>query len=493
LGKHVLSTTAPGSPPAKALTPGNRVNKAKTFRPVDVAFDFSWCRSIASGCRQDKEVIMLGYSDDEAEFEGLENHGSTTQGLRIPDSSHFTSSIYPRGNSVGSTGYAAPDLDLQRSRSASFSVRFREAGGVNSINNFARSWQRAAAFPEVIPRRSSFVAVDSDDDLATSPGVQPGRSSRVYSQDADLERPLLGPYGQTSDEHGPDDQGHSKKGFPASSILGSSFDRSLGASYGTISSRVSESARRHAIQFHREHQALADAPIDSDAEPLLVKQVQHEDGTRENIVIGQSTVPQTIFNSVNVLIGVGLLSLPLAMKQAGWLLGLLFLFFAAVTTSYTAKILAKCLDVDRSLVTYADLAYISFGHHARLVISLLFCLELVGACVALVVLFADSLHVLVPGLSIFQWKMICGAMLIPLNFVPLRFLSVTSILGILSCTSIVLLTFIDGLIKPDAPGSLLQPSRTYLFPDSWSTVPLSFGLIMCKSMFEIRIPEYLNC
>jgi vesicular inhibitory amino acid transporter len=168
---------------------------------------------------------------------------------------------------------------------------------------------------------------------------------------------------------------------------------------------------------------------------LILKHVEHEDGTHEDIIIGQSTVPQTVFNSVNVLIGIGLLSLPLALKHSGWVLGLLFLIYSAVTTSYTAKILAKCLDVDKTLVTYADLAYISFGHHARLVTSILFCLELLGACVALVVLFADSLYALVPGLSILEWKIVCGLVLVPLNFLPLRFLSVTSILGIVSCTS----------------------------------------------------------
>lgn len=200
---------------------------------------------------------------------------------------------------------------------------------------------------------------------------------------------------------------------------------------------MSESTRRNAIQFHRElHPHVhVDGSGDLDRGPLLVKHVQHEDGTQEDIIVGQSTVPQTIFNSVNVLIGIGLLSLPLAMKHAGWVLGLTFLVFSAVTTSYTAKILAKCLDVDQSVVTYADLAYISFGQNARLITSFLFCLELLGACVALVVLFADSLYALVPGLSILQWKIVCGVVLVPLNFLPLRFLSITSILGIISCTS----------------------------------------------------------
>ncbi|KAB8254628.1 transmembrane amino acid transporter protein-domain-containing protein [Aspergillus pseudonomiae] len=391
----------------------------------------------------------------------------TTLGVRIPSSNPPDLppelDVFSRGNSSGPTGYLIDAYSVNRPRAASFSARFRHAGGVNSIDSFARSWQRAAGFPEIIPRRPSFVTVESDEEWAVH--------DTATSQD---RRPLLAADGE-EDGHGLDDQG-TPKGI--ASIFGSSLDRSAGTSYGTISSRVSEATRRHAVQLHREQEARLDAPASEDTESLLVKQVHHEDGTRESIVVGQSTVPQTIFNSVNVLIGVGLLSLPLAMKQAGWLLGLTFLSFAAAVTSYTAKILARCLDVDRSLVTYADLAYISFGNHARLATSLLFCLELIGACVALVVLFADSLQALIPGLSSLQWKLICGLMLVPLNFVPLRLLSVTSILGIISCTSIVMLICLDGLLKPNGPGSLYEPARTSLFPNNWRTVPLSFGLIM---------------
>ncbi|KAL4926114.1 putative transporter [Aspergillus undulatus] len=358
---------------------------------------------------------------------------------------------------------------------ASFSMRFRQAGGVNSIDNFARSWQRAACFPEVFPRHSSFVTAESDEGWHPSGDSFVGSHGSSHADlDPTLTRPLLS-------DNVPGGLGQRDGGLNTGHL-----ELPLGTSYGSISSRVSESARKHVIEFHRQQQAHPEPAVSQDGEPLLVKQLQHEDGTRESVIVGQSTVPQTVFNSVNVLIGVGLLSLPLAMKHAGWLLGLTFLLFAAITTSYTAKILAKCLDVDRSLVTYADLAYISFGHHARLVISFLFCLELLGACVALVVLFADSLHVLLPGLSIPQWQIICGLMLVPLSFVPLRLLSVTSILGILSCTSIVAIICIDGFVKPHAPGSLREPMQTYLLPENWGTLPLSFGLIMCKSLSVSR-------
>ncbi|KAJ5364686.1 Vacuolar amino acid transporter 1 [Penicillium cataractarum] len=390
--------------------------------------------------------------------------------LRIPTaaaSNSYDPGHLGHGNPLGEAEH------LGRERSSSFS-RIRQVGGPNSIDNFARSWQRAAYFPEVIPRRSSFVFAESDDELAIATGLE-------YGSRSDIERPLLSEDsgGEDSEQEDLSAPGRSRKSVPTAALLSSSFERSFATSYGTISSRVSESTRRNAIQFHREqHQVIGDGTGDPDREPLILKHVEHEDGTHEDIIIGQSTVPQTVFNSVNVLIGIGLLSLPLALKHSGWVIGLSFLIYSAVITSYTAKILAKCLDVDKTLVTYADLAYISFGQHARLVTSILFCLELLGACVALVVLFADSLYALVPGLSILQWKIVCGLVLVPLNFLPLRFLSVTSILGIISCTSIVILICVDGLIKPDSPGSLRQPANTYLFPDNWATVPLSFGLIM---------------
>ncbi|KAJ5426596.1 hypothetical protein N7465_001666 [Penicillium sp. CMV-2018d] len=398
--------------------------------------------------------------------------------LRIPAAT-------PSSYDYGRLDHGSPTAESEiggRQRSSSYSIRVRQAGGPNSIDNFARSWQRAAAFPEVLPRRSSFVSAHSDDEFAIATGQEYGaRSSPSWGRHSDVDRPLLrGDSDSDQDDEGSGAPDSSKRALPSTGLLASSFDRTFATSYGTISSRMSESTRRHAIQFHREHHphVHVDGSGDLDRGPLLVKHVQHEDGTQEDIIVGQSTLPQTIFNSVNVLIGIGLLSLPLAMKHAGWLLGLLFLIFSAVTTSYTAKILAKCLDVDRSVVTYADLAYISFGQNARLITSFLFCLELLGACVALVVLFADSLYALVPGLSILQWKIVCGVVLVPLNFLPLRFLSITSILGIISCTSIVVLICIDGFIKPNAPGSLRQPANTFLFPENWATLPLSFGLIM---------------
>lgn len=43
--------------------------------------------------------------------------------------------------------------------------------------------------------------------------------------------------------------------------------------------------------------------------------------------------------------------------------------------------------------------------------------------------------------------------------------------------AVVAVVIIDGFIKPEGPGSLIQPAMTHLFPANWLTLPLSFGLL----------------
>jgi vesicular inhibitory amino acid transporter len=379
---------------------------------------------------------------------------------------------------------------------------FRQAGGVNSIDNFARSMQRAAGFLEIGPaRRGSFVFSEDDTgeagegdrgqvsgphtsllrqqiEAAGAQDLQGGAIEEDYEERAkgDTITPVESRY---SDAPRPSD-------FVTDRLLHvPHLASSFGTSYGTISSQPTSAARHRAsilIQErqeaqHRQEIAAGQEP-DKEREPLLLKKVKLQDGTHTTVIVGQSTVPQTVFNSVNVLIGVGLLSLPLGIKYSGWVIGMIFLFLAAVVTQYTAKLLAYVLDVDGSFVNYSDVAFVSFGHRTRTAVQALFSLELTAANVALVVLFADSLNALIPGLQIWEWKVICGIILIPLNFVPLRLLAVTSVLGILCCTGLVVIVFIDGFIKPHSPGSLREPAKTYAFPERWSTLPLSFGLLM---------------
>lgn len=174
-----------------------------------------------------------------------------------------------------------------------------------------------------------------------------------------------------------------------------------------------------------------DAALGED-QPILVKEVK-QGGRVVLTVEGQSTLLQSVFNSINALVGIGLFSLPLALGMSGWLIGLPLLTLMALVATHTGKLLGKCMKMDPSLITYSDLAYVSFGARARIVVSVLFTLELVGACVALMILFADSLDLLLPGIgSVNVWKSVCAVLVLILNTLPLRWLSYTSVVGIFS-------------------------------------------------------------
>ncbi|UZP35321.1 hypothetical protein NXS19_003137 [Fusarium pseudograminearum] len=75
---------------------------------------------------------------------------------------------------------------LRRRRRSSITYQLAaiaDIGGVNSFRSFARSWQRAAGFHEVIPRRPSFVLAPEGEaqDLEYSRSHVQGRNhSRAF-------------------------------------------------------------------------------------------------------------------------------------------------------------------------------------------------------------------------------------------------------------------------------------------------------------------------
>jgi hypothetical protein len=108
----------------------------------------------------------------------------------------------------------------------------------------------------------------------------------------------------------------------------------------------------------------------------------------------KSNFVQSVFNAVNVLVGVGILALPLSFRLAGWLYGSMIFLFCCFATNYTAKVIVKCLSHSSSSVasadregedqghcdgggTYGDMGQIAFGDKGRNLISTVFVIELI--------------------------------------------------------------------------------------------------------------------
>jgi vesicular inhibitory amino acid transporter len=138
----------------------------------------------------------------------------------------------------------------------------------------------------------------------------------------------------------------------------------------------------------------------------------------------------------------------LALAYAGWVAGIGLFLLSGLLTNYTGKLLARIMAQEPSVRTYADIGAYAFGARARLVVSAFFCLELWAVATALVILFGDSTHALVQAaaraghgtLGLEAWapagfKALGLAIVLPSVFLPLRFLSPISVVGIVSIIS----------------------------------------------------------
>jgi hypothetical protein len=200
-------------------------------------------------------------------------------------------------------------------------------------------------------------------------------------------------------------------------------------------------------------------------------------------LLGTSTFFQSFFNSCNILMGIGLLSLPFAFNITGWIVGISLLLIFSAITLHTGTLLQRCLDYEREdgyiSCTYGDLGYVAFGESGRAFISFIFFLELIACTVALVILSADSIVALFPHLDLVMVKIIIVIAVFPLSLPKsLSIAAYGSILGILALLNLIGILFYDGLSTYTTPGSLWELASTELMPLNWFAVPLSFGLFM---------------
>jgi amino acid permease len=221
-------------------------------------------------------------------------------------------------------------------------------------------------------------------------------------------------------------------------------------------------------------------PIDSQEtieiteETPLLAEVPIEEETRYQ----KSTFRQTTVNSLNLLMGMGLLSLPYAFAKLGWVLSLGLLLLFCCVASFTAHLLGRLLkDSTQSIV---GVAHDAFGITGQFIVGTAFSLELFTAGVAMLILFSDSVVSLVPQWADYKGYFMVAAfiLLTPLTWQrSLSKLSWMSFVGVLSLLMLVFSVFWSGMTVQVQPGSILNPSETYWYPTGWKEVGLGIGLL----------------
>jgi vesicular inhibitory amino acid transporter len=272
-----------------------------------------------------------------------------------------------------------------------------------------------------------------------------------------------------------------------------------------LSTSTSESSEANLVLLKNERQTAAQRIITTTTTSKSWDESDSAAATPVNVVahpVGNSTTNQALANSVNILLGVGTLSVPYALREAGWA-GIVVLLVLGASTNYTGKTLIKCQRkgslpmrsnfntysdknedgnvtvvkrARRALTTYEDIGEAAFGDFGRSLISWVLYAELIGTCGLFFILEGDHLHLLFESTMQSKEKLMFLAALIMIPTTWLADLSKLSFIGALGFIASVGLT---GVVGWDLVQALNNPS--YQFPHTSlihaASYPLSFGLL----------------
>lgn len=281
--------------------------------------------------------------------------------IRIPNNAHPS-----RHSEVPNTmtSYGAVSTELSRTETTYFSAL--------DDNDLARSPMsfRPRSFRETIGSLAESYSRTSVLYIAENLAVPASMSDRIYSHHgtstsepiADEECRPLALHRQEEDDSKPTEMQQTNL-----DLFLSGLDRTLSQRTAPPTTRSSNHLGFVPLSRH--------ATIASVISQQLGLPDENEHSIELTMTSQKSSFTQSVFNAINVLIGVGILAFPLAFRYAGWLIGSFVFFFCALTTNYTAKLLVRCLDAAPGAMTYGDIGMVGFGERGRALIGTIFIVE----------------------------------------------------------------------------------------------------------------------
>ncbi|KAJ3216418.1 hypothetical protein HDU67_009472 [Dinochytrium kinnereticum] len=246
--------------------------------------------------------------------------------------------------------------------------------------------------------------------------------------------------------------------------------------------------------------ALVDASSSADELPITEASSHH----------GVS-VSEAVYHIICVIAGSGVLQLPYALNQSGWI-GVFIILFSAWANQYSGMLLVKCLysNGGERLKGFPHIGQKAFGPRGKIVVEILNSVMLLGVPIVYLILSGMNFEILFGYMDTRAW-IVFSSFLIMIPFLiykTLKEIAILSAFGVFA-TIVVIVTvlcysiidipknsgqvthkFIDFAQFPSALGSIsFSYAGNFVYPEveSSMTDPSKFPLVLTLSMTIISL------
>ncbi|GMN63086.1 hypothetical protein TIFTF001_032148 [Ficus carica] len=109
-----------------------------------------------------------------------------------------------------------------------------------------------------------------------------------------------------------------------------------------------------------------------------------------------SSFAHAVINMIGMLIGLGQLSVPYALENAGWS-SIFLLIGLGIVCAYSTLLLGKCLDKNANSRTYTDIGHRAFGNKGRIIVATFVYVEIFMTLVSYTISLHDNIITVFSG------------------------------------------------------------------------------------------------
>ncbi|EER13560.1 amino acid transporter, putative, partial [Perkinsus marinus ATCC 50983] len=189
---------------------------------------------------------------------------------------------------------------------------------------------------------------------------------------------------------------------------------------------------------------------------------------------------RTVINFALVAVGVGILALPRAIAQGGWILGSVLLAVAWSVAQYGTYLLYRCMYMhpkgEERFDSFQAIGKACFGKPGEIFTAFVQYLDLLLVCSLLVILVGDGMYELVPQLDRIWWCVIFVCVMLPLAMLPtMKEVAFVSFIGI-TAAFVTVIAVIGASVRESSDP--IKEHEHYLMPQNASTAVLAFTNFM---------------